>query len=67
MENKRGKGTECVCKGVEEKSKDMRRDNDQCKGGRVKGLEVKWKSYWSPSTRGNELEKSEMVVGYQNA
>lgn len=56
MEKERGKGTECVCKRVEEKSKDMRRDNDQCKGGRVKGLEVKCKSFWSPSTRENELK-----------
>lgn len=66
MEKERDKGTKCVCKGVE-KSKDMRRDNDQCKGGRVKGSEVKWKSNWSPSTRRNELEKSEMAGGYQNA
>lgn len=57
MEKEGDKGVEGVCKGVREKSKVMRSDNDQCKADKVKGLEVRWKSYWSPSTIGNQLEK----------
>lgn len=38
-------------------SKDLREDNDQCKGDRVKGLEVRQKSYWSPTTGGSEPDR----------
>lgn len=39
--------------------------NDQCKGDKVKGFEVRWKSYWSPNTGGKEPDKQEKVVGYK--
>lgn len=57
VEAERGRETEDVQKEIETSSKDMKGGNDQRKGDRVNGLEVRWNSYGSPRTRGNELEK----------